>query len=91
MTALEFAEWYAYAHIQPFGEARDDQRAGAIASAIVNVNLKKGSKARTWRDFFPRYEDRAAPRDWRDLLAKVVGLNEQLGGADRRKHKPGDH
>ena len=86
MSAREFAEWIAYARITPFGEARNDQRAGAIASAIVNVHLKRGAKHLQWNDFFPTYDDRnKTPLQWEDMLAQVEALNEALGGSDIRK------
>lgn len=88
MSSVEFAEWLAYARIVPFGEIKEDQRAGVIASAIVNVHLKKGARLINWRDFFPTYEDRnKTPLDWREMLAKVEAINEALGGVDRRKNK----
>lgn len=85
MSAIEFAEWVAYARMYPFGEGREDARAGVIASAIVNVHRKKGSKPRSWQDFFPPFVKRRAKPDWRGLLAKVTALNTQLGGVDKRK------
>lgn len=88
MDSREFAEWIAYDQIEPFGESRQDQRAGVIASAIVNQHRKKGSKAVEWDRFFPPYEKRKPNTDWRDLLSKVVGLTHQLGGEDRRKEEP---
>lgn len=87
MSSAEFAEWLAYAQLQPFGEIRNDQRAGVIASAIVNANRKKGAKARDWQDFFPPYEKRQPVDDWRDLLKKAEGINKVVGGSDKRQPK----
>lgn len=84
MDAREFAEWIAYDQIEPFGGTRDDQRAGVIASAIVNQHRKKGSKPVEWFKFFPPYERRKPNTSWRDLLSKVVGLTHTLHGEDRR-------
>jgi hypothetical protein len=91
MDAREFAEWIAYARIQPFGELRDDQRAGAIASAIVNTHIKKNAKPFTWRSFFPTYDDRNPSNTWQDLLSKVIGFNRNLGGKDERKTPADDY
>lgn len=87
MDAREFAEWYAYAMLEPFGQTREDQRAGTIASAIVNVHTRKGAKIVTWRDFFPLPGAREE-LDWQSLLAKVESVNSALGGTDERKSKP---
>lgn len=85
MTSAEFAEWIAYANIQPFGQIREDQRAGTIASAIVNVHKKSGSTPLTYRDFFPSYEVRQREElTPGDLLSKVEAINKMLGGTDRR-------
>lgn len=85
MNAHEFAEWQAYHRIYPFGEGREDARAGVIASVISNVYRKKGTKPRVWQDFFPQYSARAAKGDWRAMLAKVVNINKALGGEDKRQ------
>lgn len=85
MSAREFAEWIAYSRIQPFGEARNDERFGTIAASIVNVYRKKGRKPLDWRTFFPTYDQRKPNRDWRDLLTKVEGLVKALGGEDKRQ------
>jgi len=36
MSALEEAEWMAYAQIEPFGEERNDLRVAMMAADIVN-------------------------------------------------------
>ena len=84
MDASEFAEWVAYAKIEPFGEIRNDQRFGVLAATMVNLYRKRSQTALTWRDFFPVYEQREPNTDWRDLLVKVETLNAALGGSDRR-------
>lgn len=87
MNAREFAEWIAYDQIEPLpGGNREDQRAGVIASAIVNQHKKRGHKGVNWSDFFPPYEKRKPNTDWRGLLTKVIGLNAVLGGTDKRKN-----
>lgn len=85
MTSREFAEWLAYYRIYPFGNEREDQRAGAIASAIVNVHRKKGSKPLGWQKFFPPYSERKPVKDWRDLMAKAAAIVQAFGGEDRRQ------
>lgn len=86
MDAREFAEWIAFGEIEPFGGARDDERAGIIAAAIVNLYRKPGS-ALDWTDFLPLYETRNPSTDWRDLLRKVELINQLLGGDDKRTTK----
>lgn len=58
IDSREFAEWMAYANVEPFGPLREDQRAGVVAAILANVN--RDSEARpepfTVDEFFPRYE-----------------------------------
>jgi len=53
MDYTEFMEWCEFYSIEPFGEIRDDLRAGVVASAVVNVQLQKKdrSKAKSAGDF----------------------------------------
>ena len=37
-------EWMAYAELEPFGPMAENLNAGIVASTIVSVNRKKGSK-----------------------------------------------
>jgi hypothetical protein len=85
MTSNEFAEWQAYYLLEPFGPQREDQRAGTIASAVVNVHQKKGSRPLDWRDFFPPYVRKA--QGWQEQLAIVEMLNAAFGGDDLRQTK----
>ncbi|MEW6223199.1 MAG: DUF4035 domain-containing protein [Chloroflexota bacterium] len=38
VSSREFAEYWAYDQLEPFGPERDDLRAGVVASTIANVN-----------------------------------------------------
>lgn len=87
MDAREFAEWIAYDQIEPFGALRDDQRAGTIASAVVNIWKSSGTPL-DWQDFFPSYETRNPEQDYTKLLAKIELFNQLLGGEDKRTNKP---
>lgn len=46
MTSMELAEWEVFAELEPFGPAREDLRAGVIASML-------GAKGATAEKFFP--------------------------------------
>jgi len=43
-------EWLAYYQLEPFGEERDDLRAGSIAAAVYNVNMRSGARHLTPHD-----------------------------------------
>lgn len=44
MTASQFAEWMAYAEVEPFGPQADDIRHGQLMSMTANIN--RDTKAR---------------------------------------------
>lgn len=52
MTSREWEGWMAFAELEPFGPAREDMRAGTIASAAVAPHAKKG-ECPAPKDFFP--------------------------------------
>lgn len=41
MSWEDFRWWLAYYEVEPWGEERDDLRAGVVASAVYNVNRSK--------------------------------------------------
>ena len=54
MSAQRFAEWRAYAQLEPFGSPAAFWQAGLIASMLANVNRTKSSqKTFTPEDFMP--------------------------------------
>lgn len=58
MSSHEFAEWMAFARLQPFGEWRDDWRMATLAATIVNVmtRSKESDKTYSAEDFMPDFE-----------------------------------
>ena len=55
MSARRFAEWQAYANLEPFGPPAEFWQAGLIASMLANVNrAKKTDRAYTPEDFMPK-------------------------------------
>lgn len=64
MDAAEFAEWVAFAAVEPFGSQVDDVRLGTLASAVVAPH---GGKTRPGEWF--QWEPAEATGSWRDILA----------------------
>lgn len=56
MSARRFAEWQAYAQLEPFGPPAAFWQAAMIASIMANVNRdpKKQAKAYQPEDFMPK-------------------------------------
>jgi len=77
ISSRQFAEWMAYARIEPFGEERADLRAGIVASTIANTNRGRGQKPYKPQQFMPEFE----PEDEAAAIAKTIEqLRHTLGG-----------
>lgn len=77
MSSAEFAEWAAYAKLEPFGMARADFRSAIVASVIAEV-YRDPAKRRdpyTPADFMPAFDGDPAQEgpqiDPADLFAKL--------------------
>ena len=56
ISSRELAEWMAYYSIEPFGEQREDYRAGLVAATVANcAGAGKKNKALQPADFIPIY------------------------------------
>lgn len=66
MSGRQLAEWEIYAKVDPFGAEADFYQASMIASTIVNVNLKKGSKLCTVKDFMPKFDEQKEDK-WKHI------------------------
>ena len=71
MSAREFADWIAFARVEPFGEDRADLRAGIVASVIANANRDRKKRAKPYEpvDFMPQFEKPTVE----DKVRKVLG------------------
>ena len=77
ISSRQFAEWMAYAQLEPFGEERDDLRMGIVASTIANVNRGKDKKPYKPSDFMPSFEPVSEEEQVAQLLVKA---RKALGG-----------
>lgn len=84
MTWGQFMEWNQYADLEPFGEQREDLRAGIIASSIVNILIQINSDPKKGRprltkpaDFMPNFDEpqpgtrraRVKPKGSQEIMA----------------------
>lgn len=76
----------AYARIEPFGEERDDQRAGIIAATLANLfSDRKGKPPYTWEDFLrPKPAQPKPAQTWQQMLATVEMIAAARGDKDER-------
>ena len=99
MSSREFAEWLAFAGLEPLGDARGDLQAAIIAATVANMLRGKDSKAVGIEDMLPRFDEAPVEAE-EDLdpeiqatrvaqqLAAVEAWNTALGGRDLRKQQP---
>lgn len=64
MSPEQLLTWKAYYALEPFGQKRDDLRAGTISAIIANANRdpKKRSQPFKPEDFFPSLQDSSKRR-----------------------------
>lgn len=89
MSSRELTEWLAFSQIEPIGDAREDLRAGIIASTIANSfrDTEKQKKPYSPADFMidwdnPPKREKKSPGN---LLEMVERINVAYGGQDLRK------
>lgn len=92
MGASEFRDWQAFFEVEPFGQLRDDLRAGTIAATIANIHRdkKRRNKPYSIRDFMPGYELALSEQQTQSaatLLQKIAIVNAALGGKDERNRQ----
>lgn len=85
ISSVEFAEWQAYAMLEPFGGERDDERAGVVAATMANLQLDP-------KELDPEYRDvpkRTKPFGIRDFLPLPTFAEvDPVTGAPKEEAKP---
>lgn len=86
ISSAEFAEWMAYAELEPFGQGREDVRAGVIASLIANVNRDADKRSTPFEpfDFFPNLGEGAAPVQEEKTPEELRGIMQMITDAMSR-------
>lgn len=86
IDSRELTEWFAYAQVEPFGEARADLRAGIVASTVANTarDTKKRQEPFKPSEFMPSFEKESPEPDSSRMLHMVEMLNAAMGGKDLR-------
>lgn len=88
MSGRQFAEWMAYAQLEPFGSPAQFWQAGLIASVLANVNrTKKDQKAFTPEDFMPRSMVEE-PEQTEDVGAKILQTFQAMADLPQGTLKP---
>ena len=99
ISAREFAEWMAYAGLEPFGEPRADFRHAQALQMLANVNRTEGEpyplSAFLPEPIEPEPEDEDTDEDepddkpdvdpWREQQAVAAMITGAYGGQDLRQ------
>jgi len=90
MTSSEFSEWIAYHELDPFGQEREDLRAGMIAAPLINCWSKKGGKKAKPKDWILKSKKLQTPQDWtfmQKIFKSVVKNYEKKEQQKKNKEK----
>lgn len=96
MSGREFAEWVAFAHLEPWGfdprarEERADLRLGVLTALVYNRTRGKDDQPKAPMDFVLRYGESAAKAltekaKAEKLLQKAQFIMAVLGSDNKRK------
>lgn len=94
VSSHELTEWMAYYGLEPWGEEREDYRAGVQVSTLANIHRDKEKRPQPFGpwDFFQRPgtppEDAQPRQHWQGMLAAVRMINSAFGGTDKTKGAP---
>jgi len=87
ISSKEFAYWEVYNTLDPFGEDREDYRAGIVASTVLNAS-RTNKKDKVWKpeEFIPKFgkEQKVNKQTVEQQLKIVEMLNIGLNGNDLR-------
>lgn len=86
ISSAEFAEWVAFAQLEPFGPSREDARAGVIASLIANANRDADKRSAPFEpsDFFPTLGEGAAPVEQQQTPEEQLAIMQMITDAMSR-------
>lgn len=89
ISSAEFAEWMAYAQLEPFGQGREDTRAGVIASLIANANRDTDKRSTPFgpEDFFPNLGEGAAPAQQEQTPEEQLAIMQMITDAMSRGNR----
>lgn len=71
IDCAEFAEWFAFFRLEPWGEERADLRSGIIAATTANC-AAQGRKQFKAEDFMPRYGRPRQRQSIADMQARMM-------------------
>ena len=56
MSSNQFKKWAIYEGLEPFEEERADWRSAQLVTTLVNVHRKRGTRAKSPKDFFIKFD-----------------------------------
>ena len=77
MSSNQFKKWAIYEGLEPFEEERADWRSAQLVTTLVNVHRKRGTRAKSPKDFFIKFDkefEEKKPKTWQDMKAMTKEL-----------------
>lgn len=75
ISSRELSEWSVFYGLEPFGFDADYLGHAQTSATLVNINRKKGSKAVSAKEFFPKFDETAD-----DAVGFAKTMNAMHGG-----------
>lgn len=86
ITYWQAMRWAEYGETEPWGQSRDDLRAGIIASTIANTVRPRNQKPFKPGDFMPEFRRKAQSPDEMKQLFKAYARQVKAVEASRERH-----
>lgn len=89
ISSAEFAEWVAFAQLEPFGSSREDARAGVVAALIANANRDTEKRSTPFEpaDFFSTLGEGAAPAQQEQTPEEQLAIMQKITDAMSRGNR----
>lgn len=84
ISADKFVEWMAFYELDPWGDQRADLRAAEHMAIVVNMNIPKGKKKVTIRDFM-HYAEQPDPKPM-SQEESIRYIQDSIRGRSRKTH-----
>lgn len=88
MSVHEFRDWRAFYDLEPFGEARQDDRIASVVATLINTWRKRGSRRVKIGDARVSYGKREGPKTstgWEQMKAIGRTIASAAGAFKPRK------
>lgn len=90
MSSTQFKKWAIYESLEPFEEERADWRTAQVVTTLVNLNRKRGTRARSPKEFLIKFDkefEEKKPKTWQDMKAMTKELATLYNSSPKKDRK----